>query len=184
MADCPKIRIYNKNKRTRKIKGFLMLPDMNIFINIAKQDPQVWRLFSMVSRSFAEVFNRTSFDARFPGVWSLNMCHRFKSNRNVFCMCQEYARYVYGADPDTLYLNRSYTDIHRIPFYNGPRDVLIGPDNRVVVPTIEDASAFVSKVNAHTQRQRQSQKYEQKQLQNFNKHRNVQGRPQNFNKRR
>jgi hypothetical protein len=103
------------------------------------------------------------------------LCHRFKGDRNVFCMCREYARYVYGADPDSLCLSYGYTDIIKIPFYTGPRNILIDRNNRTYLPTIEDASEFVSKVNAHIYVQRQNQKYER---------RHIQKQPQNFNTRR
>jgi hypothetical protein len=142
--------------------------DMNIYIYIGKQYPEIWRLFSIVSKKFSEIFNRQIFDQYFPGIWTNDFVHRFKNSNCVFCLCKKTMRYVGGADPDSLYLTRSSRDvISAMPFYSGPRNIQLTAEGEVVTFTLPSTKPEAPFTDT-TLRQR----YERR------------NQPQNFNKRR
>jgi len=87
--------------------------DMSIYVNIARQDPKIWRIFSVLNRDFAAVFNRSSFSETFPDVvFSDIVDHKFLKSKNLgnrsmeVCKCGKTSKHIptlYG-DSDSVFV--------------------------------------------------------------------------------
>lgn len=153
--------------RSRKERRKIKIPpmrglDMNLCINIAKQDPRVWRTFSLVDRQFASVFNRTTFAIQFPNViFSDIVDHnflKFKDLRIKKCKCGKINKRIptlYG-DSDSLFIPLRYG------FMIGTiMDRLEQTDNvvHIPLPSNRPPAPFIDNSRRQTFQNRQPQNY-------------------------
>lgn len=136
-------------------------------VNIARQDPKVWRIFSVLNREFAAVFNRASFSVAFPDVvFSDIVDHNFlklKDPRMRICKCGKISKRIptlYG-DSDSVFVT---TNMYGHTFNLQLQPVAENVEQvRITLPSENPPPPFADVARR--------QAFDRRQPQNFNKRR-------------
>lgn len=111
----------NRRQRNKKKHTFVGNMDMSLFVNIARQEPKVWRLFSIINHDFSKIFNRASFSVNFPGIKFEDIVdHKYKTIDHVFCKCGKMMRYFIGGSVDEIYMHSGSTQSQKVPSFFTP----------------------------------------------------------------
>lgn len=100
-----------------------MITDINIFIKIAKHDENIWRTFSMISKTLSKTFNSQSIMERFPltrfPIWRRYTTHNY-GDGNV-CYCGRYTKInILAYFADSLLEYHLKNDIRRTHTFLNP----------------------------------------------------------------
>lgn len=163
----------SRRERRKEIRKFKkkMPPmrglDMSIYVNIARQDPTVWRVFSVLNREFAAVFNRASFSATFPDVvFSDIVDHKFlklKDFRMRVCKCGKISKRIptlYGDSDSVFVTTNMYGHTFNLQLQRADERI---EQVHITLPDGSPPAPFVDVARR--------QAFERRQPQNFNKRR-------------